>query len=110
MGSRHTPAPWRIGDGEAFTDFSIYAEGCADAIGEAYGGWDDNGDSIPTAANARLMIAAPDLLEAAQMAHSALDQLMGDSDLPEDDSPEMLACQKLAAAIARAKEDDTDVI
>lgn len=39
------------------------------------------------------------LLAAGREALSALDTLMGDSDLPEDDSPEFLACQKLAKAI-----------
>lgn len=54
-------------------------------------------------ANAFLIAAAPDLLDAAEKAFQALDVLMGDSDLPEDDSPEFEACQALANAIDRAK-------
>ncbi len=43
------------------------------------------------------------LVKAARMGHSALDRLMGDSDLSEDDSYEMQACQALAAALAAAE-------
>lgn len=35
------------------------------------------------------------LTHACELARSALDRLMGDSDLPEDDSPEMKAMQAL---------------
>jgi hypothetical protein len=38
-------------------------------------------------------------LDACKLAHSALDKLMGDSDLDSDDSIEMKACQALAKVI-----------
>lgn len=53
-------------------------------------------------ANAKLIAAAPQLLEACQLALSSLDKLMGDSDLNDDNSPEMVACQKLGLAIDAA--------
>lgn len=40
--------------------------------------------------------------ECAQIAHSALDELLGDSDLPNDDSPRFLAAQELARALWHA--------
>lgn len=39
------------------------------------------------------------LLAAAKLGASALDTLMGDSDLDDDDSPEFKACQALNKAI-----------
>jgi hypothetical protein len=39
------------------------------------------------------------LRAAGEQALSALDRLMGDSDLPDDDSPEMQACQALSTAL-----------
>lgn len=53
-------------------------------------------------ANAKLIAAAPTLLEACKAALSALDRLKGDSDLDSDESPEMNAWRKLNHAIAAA--------
>lgn len=39
------------------------------------------------------------LLKAAKLGASALDDMMGDSDLDDDDSPEFKACQALNRAI-----------
>lgn len=52
--------------------------------------------------DAALIAAAPDLLAAAVAARSALDKLMGDSDLASDDTAEMRACKALSAAIAKS--------
>lgn len=43
------------------------------------------------------------LLGALKAGRSALDKLMGDSDIEGDDSEEFLACQKISAAIAEAE-------
>jgi hypothetical protein len=43
-----------------------------------------------------------ELLEALRACASALDSLMGDSDLDGDDSPEFLACQKANKLLKRA--------
>lgn len=43
------------------------------------------------------------LLEALKAGRSALDKLMGDSDIEGDGSEEFLACQKISAAIAEAE-------
>lgn len=52
----------------------------------------------------RLHRAAPALLTAAKAARSALDRLMGDTDLEGDDSPEFVAMQMLSAAIDAAED------
>ena len=44
-----------------------------------------------------------DLVAALKACRSALDLLMGDSDLPEDDSPAMKAMQLASAAIVKAE-------
>lgn len=66
-----------------------------------------SGCMFPNPADVDLIITAVNahaaLLEACEAAHSALDRLMGDSDLPDDDSPEMQACLALRAAIALAR-------
>jgi len=53
--------------------------------------------------NANMVAASLDLFAASQLAFTALDKLMGDSDLPNDNSDEMKACQALSAAMAKAK-------
>jgi len=45
----------------------------------------------------------PELLNACKLALGALDKLMGDSDLDNDDSQEMVACQSLRVAIFKAE-------
>lgn len=57
-----------------------------------------------TEENRRLKALNAELLAAAEACRSAIDHLMGDSDLPEDDSPEMKAMQMASAAIAKARE------
>lgn len=54
-------------------------------------------------ARGHILAAAPELLAAARLARHALDGLMGDTDLPDDDSDEMKAMQALSAAIAKAE-------
>lgn len=46
------------------------------------------------------------LLIAAKAARSAIDRLMGDSDLPDDNSDEMKAMELLDAAISEAEPDE----
>ena len=43
---------------------------------------------------------------AAEKAQSALDNLMGDSDLPDDESDEFKACQELSIALAALREEE----
>ena len=79
--SKHTPGPWRVGGrGEYLNQLNI--EPC---IGVAYG------HDVELIANARLIAAAPDLLEALE----ALIEDQRDASLP------VLA--KARAAIAKAK-------
>lgn len=96
-----TPGPWkRTINGRKYIEV-IGADGNP-VVG--WSGFDDCNRSITThQADARLISAAPDLLDACIEARSAIDYLMGDSDLPEDDSDEMTAMQMLSAAIAKAE-------
>jgi hypothetical protein len=49
--------------------------------------------------NKRLKEHKAKLRRACLFAHSALDRLMGDSDIDSDGSPEMLACQLIAETL-----------
>ena len=63
--SKHTPGPWEA-DGEGY----IFGPGTS-MIAETRG-WGD--DSINEVANARLIAAAPDLLEACKLALNAFEK------------------------------------
>ncbi len=105
--SGHTPGPWRVQNGY----LTIYAlthgdHGTTRAIAKAVHSDHEHGPAVSfdeAEANARLISAAPDLLEAARKARSAIDALMGDTDLDGDESQEFLAMQALSAAIAKAE-------
>lgn len=73
---------------------------------ETWTQWETPEQQAEQEANFKLIAAAPDLLDACIEARSAIDYLMGDSDLPEDDSDEMTAMQMLSAAIAKAEGKD----
>lgn len=98
----HTPGPWKI----TYAIIGIEKEMWPNAIIADRRicdfSWMGEYDLTVQQANARLVAAAPDLLEAALAARSALDRLMGDTDLDDDDNYEMRACLKLSTAIARA--------
>lgn len=83
----HTPAPWHVIDGTICDNYG------QDIIGPVLF------DSFPDEhqANARLISAAPDLLEASLAAYRALTL---DSDMEDDFAPEIAA---LTAAIAKAR-------
>lgn len=101
---KFTPGPWKMRKGFSSGEIEIFAPNpkikkpfyptqLADVRAEDRAG----------RANARLIAAAPELLEACWMALSALDVLMGDSDLYSDGSEEMKACKQLCCVIEKAE-------
>jgi hypothetical protein len=66
----------------------VYSDDCSQEVAEA---------------NARLIAAAPDMKEALEAARSALDALLGDSDLPEDDRSGVKAMQLVCAALSKTE-------
>lgn len=101
MNTSHTPGPWHMGfgngDGLIFPEYGrtrMEAGGITlYPVAQVNRGWDDNED----AANARLIVCAPELLD-------ALQALIGEADLGEiDHDEETQALLKNArAAIAKA--------
>ena len=95
MNTKHTPGPWtigRIGDG---TEHTAPIEGAGTTVGyvEMHSFDDDETTTPEQAANARLIAAAPDLLEALT---DCLDRL--EQDYPKDNARIVNA----RAAIAKA--------
>ena len=64
--SKHTPGPWRVVD--SWTDHMVEGQNGEEII------WQDGPHETPTIneANARLIAAAPDLLEALELYHAGL--------------------------------------
>lgn len=96
---KHTPGPW--------TARFIDAQGQPVVSAEHYEVatcWHHCVGSIEkeALANARLIAAAPDLLEALKTCRSVIDQLMGDTD-PHEETSALVACQRASAAIAKAE-------
>lgn len=99
----HTPGPWRIERGKKYGDFLIWS---AHGETEVSSHWIATlkCESCPAheEGNARLIAAAPDLLEALEACHKALNSIVDPKDSAETSiqgSYEM--CEK-AEAIARA--------
>ena len=88
--SEHTPGPWEIREGaEEVYGTAIYEVGAHDLHPLA---------AVQNEADARLIAAAPNLLEALESAHGILQMNLGDTD-PHVRS----ACDLMWAAIAKAK-------
>ena len=90
--SKHTPGPWRVVD--SWNDYMVESQNGEEII------WQDGPHDTPTIneANARLIAAAPDLLEALE---SMLQSFLITQSL--DDYPIDAPCNKARAAIAKAK-------
>ena len=56
--SKHTPGPWEVSGGTSDFDIMVEVDGL---------GWHEVAMSVDTEANARLIAAAPDLLEVVRM-------------------------------------------
>lgn len=91
--AKHTPGPWRVGKGGPNMCPTVGTEKGLMVAMVAYG------DGHPTQANARLIAAAPDLLEALEGMERALLQMMDDPSRAD----EMSVVIKARAAIAKAK-------
>lgn len=102
--SGHTPGPWTLGAGRRhFANLSVFAP-----IGETTFRWRvalacrDDGEGMPQAeaeANARLIAAAPDLLDAVHRCLNLLEIVAG----PDEAAFIEKATAKVRAAIAKAE-------
>jgi hypothetical protein len=98
--TKHTPGPWRHYHGKLRPQFPNLIHEIVDKNGEAivkWGGFD--GVDLPKkqiAANARLMAAAPELLEACEAAYASLGFPINNESLNR-------VTNQLANAIAKAK-------
>ena len=93
--SKHTPGPWRVVD--SWNDYMVESQNGEEII------WQDGPHQTPAIkeANARLIAAAPDLLEALEhMLHRAHPAYVGNDYMRE----KLIAARETArAAIAKAK-------
>ncbi len=90
---KHTPGPWRISDARS-TKVVLIDDAKGQAVGELV--WAD----VRNPADARLIAAAPDLLEALEKTESALARCIGPHKSEEGDRHPALA--QARAAIAKA--------
>ena len=97
----HTPGPWEYRPSKT-GHCAVWPCGCSERVADVYAPLDDR-FAAPAQCNARLIAAAPDLLEACKAARDTLDRLMGDTDLDDDTSLEMRTFKMLNVAIAKAE-------
>jgi len=93
--TKHTPGPWKISHDMPSKSYEIYANDLSEHA--------DEGDQLHiaeyiTEANARLIAAAPDMLEALEAARSDLWRLQ----LDHSETPSRTVEAKINAAIAKA--------
>ncbi len=92
-GVKHTPGPWRTS--------GVYIDSDHGTVGHA--NFSDDLTAGSPAANARLIAAAPDLLEAAEWADKALERYVDALGLDQTDEAALIALYKIKDAIARAR-------
>ena len=103
--TKHTPGPWKLQkalrpvDGEYDYGIGAKVSGRGQCIAEAFGRCSDR-DLLPAEANARLIAAAPEMLEALVNCSSLLGAFIG----PDDAVGQ--AALKEAAAILKAQGQD----
>lgn len=95
--SKHTPGPWRVTEGRRIDSGRGYSTAIADVWAHGEGA-DDAPSTGEAEANARLLAAAPDLLEACKEAVAVAN--MSDEDKPTLDD---IDWARLRAAIAKAE-------
>jgi hypothetical protein len=99
----HTPGPWAVEQPSGNEGEAEVISTPTRTVGWTASTWDDDeGEDVVTAedkANARLIAAAPELLDAARI---ALAMMGGDDDGPDDDDM-FDVWQKVRAAIAKAE-------
>ena len=102
MKTEHTPGPWAVFDrnpDEIIRDDVMTWSVPHRRICNVFGSTRDGGVN---AANARLIAAAPELLEACKLAVDAIDGLSSQQAMPDDSYKPMLAA--IESAIAKATE------
>ena len=78
---QHTSGPWHTGEGyKTAKDHAIYAGPCLVATADGYGYPIGRGWSPRSEANARLIAAAPDLLEALKFAAARIELANAEGD------------------------------
>lgn len=87
MTSRHTPGPWRIGD----AGFTVFGPPKPGALPETIA-------PVKNRANARLIAAAPDLLD-------VLAEMLADAEILAEPYRNEAICERARAVIARATGD-----
>ena len=97
MGIKHTPGPWVASRGSFLFQIAINSE--SDTLAVVYG---ENGENE---ANARLICAAPELLEALTDALEDYDAWMKGAEVTPNESLQAWT-NKARAAIAKAKGED----
>lgn len=113
MTIKHTPGPWVVGSYD-FLDQQVYIDAPSgdpdlgykswDGVAIAYGCEESPSKGLEKAkANAMLIAAAPELLEALEMCISSMESLLSDFN-PFDQA----AYDKALAAIAKAKGEEYD--
>ncbi|MFU2053310.1 hypothetical protein [Bordetella hinzii] len=112
MTTKHTPGPWKVFDSMVYGD--TYGIDGEDGTAVVYYGYRDTKNGIPKKADARLIAAAPELLEAlekraqadaayAQLAMSDVTPDTHEQLLQQIEDAEEAAKDAARAAIAKAK-------
>lgn len=97
---KHTPGPWHAEGPDEFGDFNIHTPAYRLAIGAAVSNMRPEDETV---ANANIMAAAPDLLEALKgmLAHSCVADSAAEDKDPEDHAAESAARRAIAKAEGR---------
>lgn len=91
---KHTPGPWNVSDG-ANGEWQVTAPDALDPKGEdwsiamTFGSVGHEGGNVESDANARMIVAAPDLLEAAELLEKAEDAHANCSECDGEEVPEL---------------------
>jgi hypothetical protein len=97
MSGQHTPGGWYAVRSERFPEWLIQAEGRTATVAVVYW-YDRHDDGAESDANARLIVAAPDMLAALELARATL------ADHGQQDTDNWPTFQTVDAAIAKATE------
>ncbi len=74
MSTKHTQGNWEVSKHGNNDSFGVHAEGCANDLAIVIGGNEQGGEAE---ANAKLIAAAPDMLEALQACMDSFDYMGG---------------------------------
>jgi hypothetical protein len=96
---KHTPGPWYCIPGEFDYVREEFTDACIARVFEDNGHADERGrEDLPQEANARLISAAPDLIEACEIWIQHYDKYVRDKNIGDE-----IGIAEMRAAIAKAK-------